>query len=193
LDEFTAKEFFKKTGFWGNKWALQLGLKGSDLFKVNNLNYLAEFNTARPYTYAHFNRLSNYSNYNQALAHPMGANFREGLAILNYSYRRFDIQGQILYAEYGVDFGEENYGKDIFKSYDYGRLGNYNNRIAQGTATNLKYGEIKVAYLLNPKYNLRIEASSIYRQETFDFGRQLNANWFNIGLRSSFRNIYTDF
>lgn len=45
-------------------------------FKVKRLNYLAEFNTARPYTYAHFDRLSNYSNYNQPLAHPFGANFR---------------------------------------------------------------------------------------------------------------------
>jgi hypothetical protein len=193
LDEFTAKEFFSSKGYWGNKWALQLGLKGSDLLKVKSLNYLAEFNTARPYTYSHFNRISNYAHYNQALAHPLGANFREGLAILNYSYKRFDIQGQILYAEYGVDLGEENYGKDIFKSYDEGRLGDFNNRIAQGSVTNLKYGEIKIAYLLNPKYNLRLEASTIYRQETFDFGRQLNANWFNVGLRSSFRNLYTDF
>lgn len=193
LDEFTGKEFFSKKGYWGNKWALQLGVKGSDLLGVKRLNYLVEFNTARPYTYSHFNRVSNYAHYNQALAHPLGANFREGMAILNYSYRRFDIQAQAMYAEYGIDLFSENYGKDIFKSYDEGRLGDYNNRIGQGAATMLKYGEVRVSYLLNPKYNLRLEANTIYRQESFDYGRQLNANWFNFGLRSSFRNLYTDF
>lgn len=194
LDEFTAKEFFSNKGYWGNKWALQLGLKGSDLFKVRNLNYLAEFNTARPYTYSHFNRVSNYAHYNQALAHPLGANFREALAILNYSYKRFDIQAQVMYAQYGIDlFDSKNYGKDIFKSYDEGRLGDYNNRIGQGMGSKLKYGEIKVSYMLNPKYNLRLEASTIYRQETLAYGYQYNANWFNFGLRSSFRNLYTDF
>jgi len=194
LDEFTSKEFFKGNGFWGNKWAMQAGLRGSDLLKVKRLNYLVEFNTARPYTYAHFNRLSNYSNYNQALAHPLGANFREGLAILNYSYKRFDIQAQAMYAQYGIDlFDEENYGKDIFKSYDSGRPDNYGNKIGQGTGSKLLYGDLKVSYMLNPKYNLRIEASTIYRQETLAYGYQYNANWFQFGLRSSFRNIYTDF
>jgi hypothetical protein len=194
LDEFVSGEFFKGNGFWKNKWAMQLGLKGSDLFKVQRLNYLLEFNTARPYTYAHFNRLSNYSNYNQALAHPLGANFREGLAILNYSYKRFDIQAQAMYAQYGIDlFKEENYGKDIFKSYDEGRPDDYGNKIAQGTGSKLLYGDLKVSYMLNPKYNLRIEASTIYRQETLAYGYQYNANWFQFGLRSSFRNIYTDF
>lgn len=193
LDEFTASEFFSSNGYWGNKWALQVGLKGSDLFKVKNLNYLAEFNTARPYTYSHFNRVSNYAHYNQALAHPFGANFREVLGILNYSYKRFDFQGQILYAQYGLDEGGLNYGKDIFKSYDIGIPDTFGNRIGQGVGTDLLYAEAKVAYILNPKYNLRIELGSILRQEVLESGYQYNANWFTLGLRSSFRNLYTDF
>lgn len=193
LDEFTAREFFAGNGYWGNKWALQVGLKGSDLLNVKNLNYLAEFNTARPYTYSHFNRVSNYAHYNQALAHPFGANFREALGILNYSYKRFDVQGQLLYAQYGLDGGGFNYGKDIFKSYDLGIPDTFGNKIGQGVGTDLFYGEIKVAYLLNPKYNLRVELGSILRQEKIDNGYQYNSNWFTIGLRSSFRNLYTDF
>ncbi len=193
LDEFTASEFFTSNGYWGNKWAIQVGVKGSDLLKVKNLNYLAEFNTARPYTYSHYNRISNYAHYNQALAHPFGANFREVLGILNYSYKRFDFQGQAVYAQYGLDAGGFNYGKDIFKSYDYGIPDVFGNRITQGVGADLFYGEVKIAYLLNPKYNLRLELSSILRQEVLDNGYQYNANWFTFGLRSSFRNLYTDF
>lgn len=193
LDEFTASEFFSNKGYWGNKWALQVGFKGSDLFKVRNLNYLAEFNTARPYTYSHYNRVSNYAHYNQALAHPFGANFKEIVGMLNYSYKRFDFQVQALHAEYGLDEGGFNYGKDIFKSYDIGIPDVYGNKIGQGVGTNLFYAEAKVAYLLNPKYNLRIELGSLLRQESMDSGYQYNANWFTLGLRSSFRNLYTDF
>ncbi len=191
FDEFTAKEFFSNKGYWANKWAVQLGFRGSDLFNVPTLNYLAEFNTARPYTYAHFDRISNYAHYNQPLAHPYGANFRETLGLLNYSFKKFDFQGQLLYANYGLDGTGENYGKDIFKSYNT-RVANYGNHIGQGLSTDLYMIQGKVAYLLNPKYNLKLELAGTYRQEK---NSQWNnkTNWVTFGLRSSFRNIYYDF
>jgi hypothetical protein len=191
IDEFTAKEFFSNKGYWANKWALQLGFRGSDLFKVKNLNYLAEFNTARPYTYAHFDRVSNYSAMNQPLAHPLGANFREVLAILNYSYKRFDIQGQMMYARYGLDPDGTNYGKDIFKSY-LTRTVEYGSHIGQGIATDLYFAEGRVAYLLNPKYNLRLEVGGVLRRETNGI-KNSNTALFTFGLRSTFRNLYQDF
>jgi hypothetical protein len=191
FDEFTAKHFFKSEGYWGNKWALQLGLRGSDLFKVNNLNYLAEFNTARPYTYAHFNRLSNYSNYSEALAHPYGANFREFVGLLNYSVKKFDFQGQALYAAYGLDLAGENYGKDIFKNYET-RAVEYGSHVGQGVLTELYLLQGKVAYLLNPKYNLRLELGGLLRQEKNSAINNKTA-MITFGLRSSFRNLYYDF
>jgi len=191
FDEFTAKEIFAGNGYWANKWALQIGFKGSDLFKVNNLNYLAEFNTARPYTYSHFDRLSNYSSMNQALAHPLGANFREVLGQMNYTYKRFDFSGELMYARYGLDPDGLNYGGDIFKTYDT-RVSEYGNSIGQGIGTNLYYAEAKVAYVLNPKYNLRIELGGIFRKEHNDISKT-NTGLFTIGLRSTFRNLYSDF
>ena len=191
FDEFTAKEIFAGNGYWANKWALQIGFKGSDLFKVNNLNYLAEFNTARPYTYSHFDRLSNYSSMNQALAHPLGANFREVVSQLNYTYKRWDFSGEAMYARYGLDPDGLNYGGDIFKTYDT-RVSEYGNSIGQGIGTNLYYAEAKVAYVLNPKYNLRIELGGIFRKEHNDIS-QTNTGLFTIGLRSTFRNLYSDF
>jgi len=191
IDEFTAKEFFSNNGYWANKWSMQLGFRGADLFKVEGLNYLAEFNTARPYTYAHFDRVSNYAAMNQPLAHPMGANFRELLGIMNYSYKRFDFQGQLTYARYGLDTDSLNYGKDIFKSYD-SRSVNYGSHVGQGLKTNFYFGEARVSYLLNPKYNLRLELGGVYRRESNDLGVK-NTGLITFGLRSTFRNLYQDF
>ena len=191
LDEFTAKEFFAGKGYWANKFALQLGLRGSDLFHVSNLNYLAEFNTAKPYTYAHFNRISNYANYNQPLAHPYGANFREVLGILNYSVGRFDFQGQVLYANYGLDDLSGNFGKNIFKSYET-RSVQYGSHVGQGINTDLYLAQGKIAYLLNPKYNLRVELGGVYRQEQNKLNNDRTV-MFSFGLRSSLRNLYYDF
>ena len=191
FDEFTAKEFFAGNGYWANKWALQLGFRGSDLLKVKNLNYLVEFNTARPYTYSHFDRLSNYAAFNQPLAHPFGANFREFLGMLNYSYKRFDFQGQALYANYGLDAVGTNFGKDIFKSYE-SRSVDYGSHVGQGIGTDLFLMQGKIAYLLNPKYNLRLELGGLIRQEKNDIAKN-NTSMLTFGLRTSFRNLYYDF
>ena len=191
FDEFTAKEVFAGNGYWANKYALQIGFKGSDLLKVNTLNYLVEFNTARPYTYSHFNRLSNYSSMNQSLAHPLGANFREILGQLNYTYKRFDFSGELLYARYGLDPQGLNYGGDIFKDYDT-RVSDYGNKTGQGLGTDLYYAEAKVAYVLNPKYNLRIELGGILRTESNSISKT-NTGLITVGLRSTFRNLYSDF
>jgi hypothetical protein len=192
FDEFTAKEIFAGNGYWANKWAAQIGVRGSDLFKVESLNYLAEFNTARPYTYAHYQRISGYSGMNQPLAHPLGANFREFLGILNYSYKRFDFQGQGTYARYGLDRDNLNYGKSVFLD-NYTHPNDYGNFIGQGVKTNLYFAELKTSYLLNPKYNLRLEVGGVYRRESSDGLASKNTQLITFGLRSTFRNLYQDF
>ncbi|RZK69342.1 MAG: gliding motility protein RemB [Pedobacter sp.] len=192
FDEFTAKEIFAGNGYWANKWAAQIGVRGSDLFKVESLNYLAEFNTARPYTYAHYQRISGYSGMNQPLAHPLGANFRELLGILNYSYKRFDFQGQGTYARYGLDRDNLNYGKSIFLD-NYTHPNDYGNFVGQGIKTNLYFSELKTSYLLNPKYNLRLEVGGVYRRESSDGLASKNTQLITFGLRSTFRNLYQDF
>ncbi|RRN76480.1 gliding motility protein RemB, partial [Pseudoxanthomonas sp. SGD-10] len=191
IDEFTAKEFFANNGYWANKWALQLGFRGSDLFGIERLNYLGEFNTARPYTYAHFDRLSNYAHYNQPLAHPFGAGFREFVGLLNYTYKRFDLSGQLLYAYYGLDPEGENFGKNIFLSYRDRSL-NYGSKVGNGISTDLFFAKGKVAYLINPKYNLRLEVSSTFRNEKNDLSGS-KTGIITFGLRSTFRDFYDDF
>ncbi|WP_188506656.1 gliding motility protein RemB [Parapedobacter pyrenivorans] len=194
LGEFTAKEFFAGNGHVNNKWAAQLGFRGFDAFGIKDLNFLAEYNTARPYTYSHFDPVSNYSNYGQPLAHPWGANFRELVGILNYSYQRFDFSFHGTWGKFGTDpDSTTNYGNDIFKSYST-HLRVYGNRIGQGVSNNLLYANGRVSYLFNPKYNLRIEAGAVYRRHGVpSLGKHHQTGMFTLGLRASFRNFYYDF
>lgn len=190
LDEFVSKDFFSGNGASTNKYAWQLGLRGANLFGCNNLNWLVESNNAKPYTYSARSAIENYSENGEPLAHPWGANFREVVGLLNYTYRRFDFSGEFDYGHYGLDMNGLNYGKDIFQIYTSPAktLGNYT---GQGLTTDMYYLEGKVAYILNPKYNLRLELGAILRNETNDQFKDKTA-WLTIGLRSSFRQVYND-
>lgn len=189
-DEFTAKEVFKGDGYWANKFAYQLGIKGFDAFKIKDLNYLLEFNTARPFTYSQRNSLLNYGHYTEALAHPMGANFREFLTIWNYQVKKWAFSAQANYANYGLDNGQ-NVGKDINASYDTRAMQN-GYKTGGGLKTDFAYVDGRVSYVINPKYNLRLEAGAIFRQEKNSLMKD-KTTMVTFGLRSSFRNIYQDF
>lgn len=191
LDEFVFKEMTSRSGWWANKYGGQLGFRSNNIFKVPNLNVLSEVNAARPYTYSQRTTLNNYGHNNQSLAHPLGANFIEWVNIADYRYKRFFLRGQITYAKYGLDTAGINYGHDIFESYNT-RAEDFGNHIGQGLKTTLTNVQGTVAYLLNPKYNLRLEAGVTARQEK-------NAKYnnkefiFSLGLRASFRQLYYDF
>jgi len=202
LDEFESANFFSSDGSSRNKYAWQLGIRGGNFLGVKNLTYLLESNNAKPYTYSERSVSQNYSEGDEPLAHPWGANFREIVGLLNYSYKRFDFSGEVDFGRYGFDINGLNYGMDIFQNYqDPARAeilsnGQPNdestgNFTGQGLSTTLWYLEAKAAYVLNPKYNLRLEVSLLYRDEKsslFDY----NAGMITIGLRSSFRQIYND-
>ena len=174
-----------------NRVAYQLGFRGADLFKVNSLNYIFEYNTAAPYTYSNQNPIVSYTDFSEPLAHPYGANFKEWLGIVNYSVGKFDFQGELIYSKYGYDTNGLNYGKDVNQADNVAiPAGNPTN--GQGLATSLKYAEGTVSYMLNPKFNFRIEVGGLYREETNDLAIT-KTNLIIIGLRSSFRNLYHDF
>jgi len=190
LDEFESSSFFSSSGSSRNKYSYQLGFRGANLFNVTGLNYLVETNAAKPYTYSERGPIISYTENGEMLAHPWGANFREFVGLLNYSYKRFDFSGEMDYGHYGLDIDGLNYGKDAFQNYGNPAkfTGNY---IGQGLTTNMIYVEGKVAYLLNPKYNLRIELGGIIRNETNSQFKD-KTSMVTIGLRSSFRGLYND-
>jgi len=190
LDEFESSSFFSNKGSSRNKYGWQIGFRGANLFAVKGLNYLVETNNVKPYTYSERSSVINYTDNGEPLAHPWGANFREVVGLLNYSYKRFDFSGEADYGHYGLDINSLNYGKDPFLGYlDPAReFGNYT---GQGLTTNMVFLEGKIAYLINPKYNLRIELGGLYRSEK---NSQFNdkTSMLTLGIRSSFRSIYND-
>lgn len=193
LDEFKLKEVFGGKGWWANKQSWQLGFRSFDLFKVKNLDLQGEYNAVRPYTYSYRSTMINYEHYNQSLAHPLGANFQEVLGIATYRYKRWYGRGELMYAKYGDDpDAQTNFGHDISKPYTT-HPNEYGNWIGQGIKTNLLYAQGTVAYVLNPKYNLRVEASLAARRLKNDITGSKTDLIFNFGLRSSFRQFYYDF
>ena len=190
LDEFQAKQFFSDDGSSRNKYAFQVGLRGGNMFGITGLNYLIESNTAKPYTYSERGPILSYTANGEPIAQPWGANYRELVGLLNYSYHRFTFSGEGDYGHYGLDIDGLDYGKDPFQ--DYTNPAKYeDNYIGQGLTTNMYFLDGKVAYVLNPKYNLRIELEGMYRDEK---NVQFNdkTTMITIGIRSSFRAMYED-
>ena len=58
--------------------------------------------------------------------------------------------------------------------------------------SNLLFADARVAYLINPKYNLRLEAGTSLRREKNDVHTR-SSGMITLGLRASFRNLYYDF
>jgi len=169
LDEFKIKEIFAGDGYWGNKYGFQLGVKSFDLFKVKNLNMSTEINYVRPFTYAHEvsnssneGGLSNYGHLNQALAHPLGANFIEWMSTINYQYRRWLFDGELMVATKSFDNPGENFGGDIYLNYN-SRPGDYGYDMLIGNKVNIINLNGRIGYLINPVYNLKIEAGLTIR------------------------------
>ena len=69
LDEFLLSELRDQSGWWGNKYGAQFGIKLFDLLKKDGLYTIAEYNLVRPYTYSHMSSKQNYGHKNHSLAH----------------------------------------------------------------------------------------------------------------------------
>ncbi len=191
LDELKIDEYFKNTGWWANKFGMQLGVKSKDIFQIENLNGFTEFNLVKPYTYAHNTSLRSYSHFNDALAHPLGSNFWESVSRLEYSIGNWSSMVQINYAQYGLDsISGTNVGKDILLSY-VNRDKEYGNKLLQGIPASFVYIDARLGYVINPKTNLRLEIGYIFRNEKIAANSQ-EANMITFGLKSSFRNLYFD-
>lgn len=191
LDEFQLKHVLKQDGWVGNKQAFQLGAKGYDIFMIKGLSFLAELNVVRPYTYSHRYITSNYGHYNQPLAHPLGANFKEFVGMITYNPNRWTIASKLVFASYGADTNNINYGGDIFKSDKHYPL-LLGNVIGQGLKTSLVIGEVRCNYLLNPRSRMMLEAVLSYRKLSNAETNQ-SSLYVGIGFKTSVSNLYYDF
>ena len=167
FDEFKIDELTSGEGWWANKFGYQIGLKYIDVLGLKNLDLQVEYNSARPYTYTHSTIYSNYSNYNQAMAHPLGANFKETIGIIRYQpIARLNFTGKLIYATYGLDIDNNtNWGKDILKDYNT-REQEYGNEIGQGVASSLMFMDFTTTYQL--KHNVFVDLKLASRKQKSD-------------------------
>ncbi|HXA03168.1 MAG TPA: hypothetical protein VNW99_14335, partial [Cytophagaceae bacterium] len=102
------------------------------------------------------------TNYNQALAHPMGANFNEKIAILRYQpLGRLMLTGKIFYTKFGADTSSVNFGGNILK--DYRKYPHpFGNVVGQGASNTLIYLSFTATYQI--KHNLFIDFNQIIRK-----------------------------
>src|SRR5579871_5083186 len=181
-------------GYWANKQGLQFGLKYIDAFDVKNFDLQFETNLVRPYTYQHNDSVSNYSNYNQPLAHPLGANFYELITIARYQpSTKLNFEGKIIYYKQGLDSAGVNFGSNVLENYTT-RPRDYGFGIGSGVPANCVNASIAASYEL--RENLYIDASVMYRKYSVSNPTAAgisssNSTIFSVGIRlNTFRRQY---
>ncbi len=200
IDEFSSSDIFGGKGSYKNKIGYQLGAKYYRAFGVEGLNLQMEYNRVRPYTYSHNTVVLNYGNNNQPLAHTLGANFSEFIAIARYNKNRIFSDLKVVVAKRGFDFNTEedtfSYGGNVYTS-EYDRPFDNGNVLAQGNTADFFHLEINTGYILNPATNLKIYGSLIYRnlkpQTNTETVFKENTTWLNLGIRTDLFNWYKDF
>lgn len=184
ISEFKIQEMLHNTGWFGNKWAVQSGLKYIDVASVKNLDLQLECNIARPYMYTSFDRLNAYVNYNQNMAHPLGANFYEYIGIVRYQpFNRVNLKAFAMYALYGNDTNGTNFGKDIAKSYqDLYPNNTHGHYISQGIKTGVLTADFVANVMI--RHNLFIEFQITYRKATSELAIFRNETiYYGAGIR----------
>jgi hypothetical protein len=183
LDEFVFGELFGGNKWWGNKYALQAGAKYINAFNIEQLDLQYEFNMARPYCYSYEDdNGSSYTHYAQAIAHPLGANFKEQLFRIWYQpARKLTIRNTTMIAQQGIDSAGINYGSNIFLDYNTYPSA-YNNITGQGVSQTTLLNDLLVSYAF--WHNTFLDLHITYR----DVNSELVANdqnelFFSVGVR----------
>ncbi len=195
LDDLDIARSREGEGFYRNKLAWQAGLKWFRPWGVENLFVRAEYNRIRPYVYAHKVPRQSYTHYNQPLAHPLGANADEFVAIVAHRVKRFYGEAKLTWARYGEDTLGSHYGKDLDVS-DFDIPGFpevYGVRTLQGVDTRVVGSTWRAGYLINPVARLAVELRVDTRHLRNANGRREEMVWLQAGLRTNLFPRYYDF
>jgi hypothetical protein len=201
VDEFSISDVKSQNGSWKNKFGFQLGIKYYNAFQIKNLYLQFEYNAVRPYVYSHLEPITNYGHNNQNLGHQWGGNFREFVAIARYHQGRLFADAKLTLGERGLDFDtttdSNNYGSNIYLSYNTNRPLETGVKIGQGNNTKVFIADLQSGYLVNPATNLKLYGSFIYRNFNPAADTILNfkseTSWFSLGLRCDIFNWYFDY
>jgi hypothetical protein len=201
LSEFKLSHIRDANGWWANKYGGQIGVKSFDPLGVEGLSLFAEYNTARPYTYAHSRPIESqprfstagYNHYNLALAHPLGANFREYIIGADYQ-----VNAKINMSALGIIFRK---GEDPNQSVSYGgntlintelKINDFGNFTTQGVLARTSLIRLEGSYEFMP--NFFLDANVLIRQKISDNEAwSMDTQFFGAGLRANIARTRYDF
>jgi hypothetical protein len=183
IDEFILEELFSNSGWYGNKYAVQLGIKVINPIKLDGLTLRLECNLARPYTFMHFNRAQSFVHNNIPVGHPLGANFKELIFLIKYQYnKKLILNINSMYYIKGYDFDNKNFGGDIANKQYSTAVKQYGNYIGQGNLVDVKFIELSFNYMFYN--NLFLDVSYINRGSFESRSNTSTSNsYFSIGIR----------
>ncbi len=203
LDNVEFDKIGGKKGYIENKYGYQVGAKIYDAFfnKIEKISlYIqAEYNMVRPYAYTHVDWHQEYSHYNQELAHPLGAGFKETVIIANLEAYKFYFLFKHNNALTSTDSfvlgeGGENYifnsGSDIF-NLNTDNISDFGNEVGQGSETKIKNTFYTFGYIFNKTTNLQIYTTLQFR----DFSNTSNPKkdkFISFGIKTAINNFYYD-
>ena len=192
LDEFVLSQIKNNPTSWVNKWGIQLGLKYIDAFGIDNLDIQLETNRVRPFTYTHNDTISNYTHYNQPLAHPLGANFQEFLGIVRYQPApKWHVYLQGIFYYQGLDSAGKNFGANIFRDYTT-RTMNDGFKIGSGNKATVLNTWLQVSYEV--RENIFFEVTGQYRHyKTINNPAASTTTLFTGGIRINMFNRKYDY
>lgn len=191
VDQWHNHNIFNNTSFI-NRNALQMGAKSFLHINPFFIMLQAEYNQARPYTYSHADSMQNFTHFNQPLAHPLGANFKEYIGILFLQYKNLMFRAQYNLAYYGMDEAQQHSGKNIFKNDKLATTQNGKNTLLQGLNTTLLFNDINISYIINPASNMHFTAGYTYRNEKNSVINNIDKHIY-FAFRTSLFNRYYDF
>ncbi len=194
LDEFNFNQIRANRKVWTNKNGIQAGLKYVNVFGIANLDATAEINIVRPYTYSHRDSLANYTHYNQALAHPSGANFKEVCGKVHYQpVQRFTVTYSFAVQSIGLDTANSDWGQNPLISYnnrpsrflkDNGDAA-FSYNTGGGVNTKIFVADLVVSYQF--AHNMYLDLNYIHRTQQAKVS-SLNRleDYYGIGVRLNF-------
>jgi hypothetical protein len=161
--------------FKTDKYGYQLGAKV--LGVLDRFDVLAEYNVVSEGTFGTVNPLQGFTHYNQPMAHPFGAGFKELVTALTYSYRRW--YGQFKWIESSFT----HTGRNPLVSSDRNQF---------SASTSLSRQDLQLAYIFNPTTNMQLYVGVTNREEFSVDGNLFDQFWY-FGFRTRMSNIYYDF
>jgi len=190
LDEFKLSELTAGNGWWANKYGLQTGAKYYNVANIDHLDLQVEYNTVRPYTYTHRGTLpgfedqsvANYTHYNQPLAHPLGANFKEVVVDVRYrpTHNLF-VKMRAVRAMSGQDPVGQNFGGNPLLPLETREM-DFGNSTGQGIETNINMLRVDISYQVY--HNYFIDLNYLMRNEDAAIDAlDITTNYVGLGLR----------